>query len=536
MTYRILVTDEIDREGVDLLASVPEFQVDELPTLPADELLARIPVYDAIVGRSATKISEPLLKAAERLKIIGRAGVGVDNVAIDAATRLGIAVINAPAGNTVAVAELWFGVVLTLIRHLTRAVVSMQEGRWDRSDLLGTELKNRTLGIVGLGRIGGEITTRARAFGMKVVAYDPYIGEERFKALGAARMASLEALCDAADILTVHTPLTEETRRLIGKAELARLKPGSIVMNLARGGIVDDDALRASLQSGHLRGAALDVYVSEPLKGDHPWRGVESVVLTPHIGASTAEAQRNVAVDACEAVRDALLHGDLSRSLNVTMPAGDWALLRPVVELARQCGEVARTLLADRGARGIASVTLKRGHDLSDAGTTLLAAATLGVLEGIVDQSRLNLINARAVATSRGITLGIMEDVVAAHPRAIEIRVVADGQEMRIGGVAPLDAPARLAQVGPFHVDVAPRETLIVLNNRDVPGVIGHVGTALGNAGVNIAEYHQARLKEGGEALAVISVDGPGGPGLRETLLAIPDVQAASVIRFGTEE
>jgi D-3-phosphoglycerate dehydrogenase len=538
MAHRILVTDGVDREGIELLTGVPGFEVDEVPTLAPDDLLARIGDYDAIVGRSATKISEPLLRAGRRLKVVGRAGVGVDNVAIDAATRLGIAVINAPAGNTVAVAELWFGVMISLLRHLTRAAVSMQAGRWERDELLGSELKGRTLGLVGLGRIGGEITGRARAFGMRVVAYDPYVSEDRFDALGAERAATLAAVCDVADILTVHTPLTKETRGLIGAAELARLKPGAIVANLARGGIVDDEALRQSLLSGHLGGAALDVYVAEPVKGSHPWQGIENVVLTPHIGASTREAQRNVAVDACLAVRDALLRGDLSRSLNVTLPAGDWSLLQPSIELVRRAASVARTLLADRGARAIQSITVKRGRDLAPAGTTLLAAAALGALEDVIDESRLNLINARAVAASRGVTLGLAEDSAAAHGRAVEARLVADGQEMRIGGVAPLDAPARLTQVGPFHVDVAPRDTLIVLTNRDVPGVIGHVGTALGSAGVNIAEYHQARLKEGGggEALAVISVDGPGGTGLRETLLAIPEVQSASVVRFRTGE
>ncbi len=536
MTFRILVTDGIDREGIDLLHAAPDFVVDELPTLPPDELLARIGDYDAIVGRSATKISEPLLRAGRRLKVVGRAGVGVDNVAIDTATQLGIAVINAPAGNTVAVAELWFGVMLSLLRHLPQATASMQAGRWERDRFLGTELKGRTLGVVGLGRIGGEITTRARAFGMKALAYDPYVSEERFLALQAGRITTLGGLCEVADILTVHTPLTDETRHLIGAAELARMRPGSIVANLARGGIVDDDALRAALERGHLRGAALDVYVSEPLKGDHPWRGVDQVVLTPHLGASTAEAQRNVAVDACEAVRDALLRGDLSRSLNVSMPAGDWAGLKPSVDLARRCAGVARTLLADRGARAIESITLKRGGDLGSAGTTLLAAAALGALDGVMDESRLNLINARAVATSRGIALGIAEDSVPSHARAVEVRIVADGQEIRIGGVAPLDALPRFTRVGPFHVDVAPKETLIVLTNRDVPGVIGHVGTALADAGVNIAEYHQARLQAGGEALAVIAVDGPGGPGLREVLLRIPDVQAASVIHFRSDD
>ena len=533
MTFRILVTDEIDREGVELLRAEPRFVVDESPTLSPDELLRRIGDYDAIIGRSATRVSESLLEAATRLKVVGRAGVGVDNVAIEAATRLGIAVINAPYGNTVAVAELWYGVMLGLVRMIPRAQQSMQEGHWERADLLGTELKGRTLGIVGLGRIGGEITARAKPFGMRVIAYDPYIADERFQALGVTRMATLDALSAEADIVTVHTPLTDETRGMIGAAQLARLKPGALVANLARGGIVQDDALKAAILSGRVGGAALDVYVSEPLKGDHMWRGVPNVLLTPHIGASTAEAQRNVAVDACAAVRDALLHDDLSGSLNVNSPAGDWVALQPAVILARRCASVARTMLADRGHRAVEEVVLRVGADLTSAAATLLSSAALGVLEGTAESSRLNLINARALASTRGITLGVGSGGVAPHPRAIEVRVTAGDQNLRVGGVAPVDAPARLTRVGDFHVDVAPRDTLIVLTNHDVPGVIGRVGTALGDAGVNIAEYHQARMAEGGEALAVISVDGPGDPALRETLLALPDVQAASIVRFG---
>src|SRR5213593_2059158 len=270
--FRVLVTDDIDPEGVQLLEGEPELRVDEVATLPKQELLSRIPEYDAIVGRSATRISEELLREGKRLKVVGRAGVGVDNIALDTATELGIAVINAPAGNTVAVAELFFGAMIGLLRNLPRAMQSMREGKWDRSQLLGSEMKGRTIGIVGVGRIGSEIASRAHAFCMEVVGYDPYISEERFRALRVRRAPSLEALLEEAEILTVHTPLNDDTKGLIGRRELLLLRPGSIVANLARGGIVDDQALLVTLESGHLRGAVLDVYQAEPVAADHPIR------------------------------------------------------------------------------------------------------------------------------------------------------------------------------------------------------------------------------------------------------------------------
>ncbi len=533
MALRILVTDEVDRDGVELLRAVPEFAVDEVPTLPAAELLERIDQYDAIVGRSATKVTEALLRRARRLKVVGRAGVGVDNVAMEVATELGIAVINAPAGNTVAVAELFFGSVLSLLRHLTRADVSMHDGRWERADLLGTELRGKSLGIVGLGRIGGEVSHRALAFGMDVHAYDPYVSEERFAALRVKRAPTLDALLDAAQFLTVHVPLTDETTGMIGADALRRLRAGAVVVNMARGGIVDDDALRAALDRGHIGGAVLDVYLKEPLTGEHPFRSYSNVVLLPHIGASSAEAQRNVALDACEAVRDALLNGDLSRSLNGALAGEDSATLAPALLLARRAAAVARALLAGRGATAIDSVTIKTGEDLTSSAGALLAAAAAGTLEGVVEAERLNLINARSLATARGLVLAHGEGGFAPHSRAIEVRLVAGAHSMRVGGVAALDMPPRLTRIGDFHVDVAPRGSLLVLTNHDVPGVIGRVGTALADAGVNIAEYHQARLAAGGEALAVVTIDGAPPAHVCETLTALRDVRSATVVKFG---
>ena len=395
MPYRILVTDDIDAEGVALLAAEPDLAVDEVPTLPRDELLARIGVYDALVGRSATRISPELLRAAPRLAVVGRAGVGVDNIAVDLATEMGIAVINAPAGNSVAVAELFFGTILGLLRHIPQADQSMHAGAWDRSALMGSELRGRTLGIVGLGRIGGEIAARAHAFAMPVVAYDPYVGESRFHALRTRRAATLDELLGQSLVLTVHTPLTDETRGMIGTRELGRLAPGAIVANLARGGIIDERALAEALDRGHLAGAALDVYASEPLGAAHVLRSAPHLILTPHIGASTVEAQRSVAVDVCRAVRDALLRGELSRSINAaSADDGRGGDVRPALMLARQLAAVGRALLATRGARAVDRIDVSPGEALSGAREALLAAAALGVLAPVVAHERLNLINA----------------------------------------------------------------------------------------------------------------------------------------------
>jgi D-3-phosphoglycerate dehydrogenase / 2-oxoglutarate reductase len=542
--YRILVTDDIDAEGVALLAAEPDLAVDEVPTLPRDELLARIGVYDALVGRSATRISPELLRAAPRLSVVGRAGVGVDNIAVDLATEMGIAVINAPAGNSVAVAELFFGTILGLLRHIPQADQSMHAGAWERSALMGSELHGRTLGIVGLGRIGGEIAARAHAFAMPVVAYDPYVGESRFHALRTRRAATLDELLGQSLVLTVHTPLTDETRGMIGARELGRLAPGAIVANLARGGIIDERALAEALGRGHLAGAALDVYASEPLGAGHALRSAPHLILTPHIGASTVEAQRSVAVDVCRAVRDALLRGELSRSINAaSADDGRGGDVRPALMLARQLAAVGRALLATRGARAVDRIDVSPGEALSGAREALLAAAALGVLAPVVAHERLNLINARALAAARGIALSTTEG--GAEPPAAEqgaaayalsVRLTGGGQEVTVAGLAhPATVSPRITRIGAFDVDIHPRGTLLILTNRDVPGVIGRVGTVLGAAGVNIAEYHQARLAQGGEALAAVAVDGTVGDDVRHALLALPDVHSATVVPLPTE-
>jgi D-3-phosphoglycerate dehydrogenase len=537
--FRILVTDEVDPQGVDLLRAEASFDVDERPTRPWRDLVDSIGEYDAFVGRSATQLPGELLRHARKLRVIGRAGVGTDNIDLQEATALGIAVINAPSGNTIAVAELFFGQLLSFVRHLPRAYNSMRAGRWDRSDLLGTELAGRTLGIVGLGRIGGEIATRARAFGMNVLAYDPYVQRERFELLRVERVEALEALLPRVDVLTVHTPLTDETRGIVGADEIARMRRGSIVANFARGGIVDDIAVTDALAKGHLAGALLDVYVKEPLAGDSPLRQIDNVLLTPHLGASTAEGQRNVAVDVCLAVRDALLNGELAGAVNLAgIERGRWRDLRGGLFIARQAASIARALLANRGSRAIEQITVHIGQQFAGAASVIASSAAAGALAAITGDDRVNLINARARASERGIALATVPLNSPSDATAIRVTIGGDSQQMTVGGRSLPGAPPRITRIGEFKVDVTPRRTLVVLTNADVPGVIGHVGTVLGDAQLNIAEYHQARMSPGGDALAAVTVDGAVSPLVCRQLTEIPGVRSATVIDCdgGTDE
>jgi D-3-phosphoglycerate dehydrogenase len=520
--FNVLVTDEVDAEGIALLRSHPQIDVVERPTLPPAQLLEEIPQYDAIVGRSATRISRELLERGTRLKVVGRAGVGVDNVDIERATELGIAVINAPGGNTVSVAELIFGVLISLMRHVHIAAESMRQGEWRRSQLGGLEIRGRTLAIVGLGRIGGEVSRRARTFGMKVVAYDPYVSPSRFEELSVERAGSLNEALERADVLTLHVPLTDETKGMIGAPELARLRDRAVVLNMARGGIIDEDALAEAVKGGRIAAAGLDVYAKEPLAVDHPLRSLPNVILTPHLGASTAEAQKSVALEACAAVRDALVTGDLSAALNAAGVGGaGWGELRPLLDLAERLGRLGRELLPG----GLSAMELRYSGPRTEAPRPLLLAALQGALRDVVDLRAINLVNAQHVASERGIETA-WTLVAPQHElgEEIELRLESGDRAIRISGALFGEAHGRITRIGAFRVDVAPRGTLVVLRNRDVPGVIGRVGTLLGDEGVNIAEYHQARLQVGGEALAAISIDARLGPASLDRLSSLPEV------------
>ncbi|MFW6078945.1 MAG: phosphoglycerate dehydrogenase [Gemmatimonadota bacterium] len=520
-SYRILIADAIVEDGLTPLAQADEIELIERTSVDDDELAAALAEADAVIVRSSTTITRRALAGAERLKVIGRAGVGVDNIDVEAATERGIAVLNAPSGNTISAAELTMALLLSLMRRVPAADRSMRAGEWDRKRFRGEELRGKALGLVGAGRIGGEVARRARAFGMQVIAHDPYLSEERADAL-EVDLAELDELLARADVVSVHVPLTDATAGLIGAERLATMKEGAYLVNAARGGVVDEAALVEALESGHLAGAAIDVYAVEPLPEHHPLRRSERVVLTPHLGAATVEAQQGVAREIAEAVRDALLHGDLSRALNAPAIGGEeLRRMRPLLDLAERLGRLG-SALADGP---IASVELRYAGGADDGLRPLTASALVGVLEAIVGRRAVNFVNAPHLAAARDIEVRrVRRGPHGDYGEYLELVLAGRDGETRVAGALLAASHPRVVRILDFHVDIPPHGTLVVLRNRDVPGVIGRVGTVLGDTGVNIAEYHQARREAGGEALAAITVDGRLDSGTVDALRRVSEV------------
>jgi len=528
--FRILVADKIAREGLTPLAGDPRFELVERAGLKGEELAAAIADADAVLVRSATKITRESLSRATRLKVIGRAGVGVDTIDVEAATERGVAVMNAPAGNTVSAAELAFALLLALIRKVPAADRSMRAGQWDRASFSGIELYRKTLGLIGAGRVGGEVARRARAFGMRVLAYDPYLSADAARSLGVEQVP-LERVLRESDAISLHVPLTDSTRGLLGEAQLALLKPTAVIINAARGGVLDEPALVRRLAEGKVAGAAFDVYDQEPLPADHPLRGLANVVLTPHLGASTEEAQLNVALEIAELVKAALVEGDFAGAVNAPLVGGDrLRRLRPLLELATRLGRLA-VAIADGAVSGIEVRFAGEGEDLL---RPLAAGAVIGVLEGVIGAPAINVVNALHLARQRGIQVERTRvDAPRDYSDLVELKLQTGNSTTRVAGALLGESHPRVVRIDDFRVDVVPRGMLIVLRNRDVPGVIGRVGTLLGSAGINIAEYHQARVAAGGDALAAISVDARLPGPVLESLRALPEVRSAAMVDLG---
>jgi D-3-phosphoglycerate dehydrogenase len=502
--FRVLIADAMPADALAPLSADARFELVDQTGLK-DEALARAMQHvDAVIVRSSTTITRESLQYAEKLKVIGRAGVGVDNIDVEAATERGIAVLNAPSGNTISAAELAFALILAVARRVPPADRSMKAGEWDRKRFNGVELYGKTLGLIGAGRIGGEVARRARAFGMTVLAYDPFLNAERAHAIGID-LETLDGVLTRSDFISLHTPLTEQTMGMIGDAELAKLKKGAVVINAARGGVVDEGALQRALESGHLGGAALDVYTDEPLPKDHALRSLPNTVLTPHLGAATAEAQRNVAIEITTAVRAALIDGDLTSAVNAPSIGGEaMQRLRPLLGLAERLGRLGAVLLDGP----LSGITVRYAGPAEDFVKPLAAAAIAGALRDIVGVNGINQVNALHLAAQRGIT--VERAGVAPHgsyEEFLDVRLRAGAAEVRVAGAVVAGRHARIVRINRFRVVVRAAGALIVLRNRDVPGVIGRVGTVLGAAGINIAEYHQARVQAGGDALAAISTD-----------------------------
>jgi D-3-phosphoglycerate dehydrogenase len=526
--FRVLVADQIALDGLAPLRDDARFELVVRPGLSGDALAEAIADADAVLVRSATKITRHSLSRADKLKVIGRAGVGVDTIDVDAATERGIPVLTAPAGNTVSAAELTMALMLALARRVAAADQSMRRGEWDRKSFTGIELFGKTLGLVGAGRIGGEVARRARAFGMQVVVFDPYLNAERARSLDV-QTGSLDHVLERADVLSVHVPLTDATSRLIGKPQIARMKRGALLLNVARGGVVDESALAAALESGQLGGAALDVFETEPLGVDHPFRRMPNVVLTPHLGASTAEAQQNVAIEIAEAVRSALLEGDLSRAVNAPAVGGEeMRRLRPLMDLAHRLGVLAAALAGGP----LTAIEVQYAGSAPSGVRMLTASGVAGALSGAAGAS-VNLVNAMHFARGRGIRVeqGQVE-ARAPYAESIEVRVRSDRGATLVVGALLGETHARIVRIDDFHIDLAARGTLLALHNRDVPGFIGDVGTLLGRAGVDVAEYHQARMGAGGDALTIMCVNQGVGPDVLEALQNLDHVQLAQQVRL----
>jgi len=529
--FIVVAADKISASGLEVLTSDERFDVRAGGDWDKKRLYRELASADALIVRSSTTVDEELLEAAPRLQVIGRAGVGVDNIDLEAATARGIPVINAPAGNTVSAAEHTMALILAVARRVPSADRSIRDGEWDRSRFAGTELRGKILGLIGAGRIGGEVVKRARAFGMRVIAYDPYLTPERAARLGVVRVEFGE-LISRADVITLHLPLTSATEGLIGREELAAMKPTALLVNVARGGIVDEDALAAALEAGELAGAALDVFAEEPLPEDSSLRSAPGIVMTPHLGAATVEAQELVASEIAHGIRAALLEGDLSQAVNAPAIGGTaMRRLRPLLDLGRKVGRVAGGL-SDGGLRRI-DVRMAGARD--EALRPLCAAVLAGVLAHVVGEDHVNYVNAHHITEARGIQ--VASSLVPArqdYSEFIEIVVEAEGGRVRIAGALLGETQhPRIVGIDDFELTVQPQDNLLVLRNNDVPGVIGKVGTLLGDHEVNIAEYVQARGSTRGVALAAVCVDGDVSPALMAALRAVPEILDARVIPLG---
>ncbi len=517
---RVLVKEKIAESGLQLLRK--DFEVDYLPDLSREELLGRIGDYEALVVRSATRVDAELIQAAERMKVIGRAGVGVDNIDVEAATKKGIMVINAPQSNIISAAEQTMALLMAMCRNIPEAVSSLRGKCWERSRFEGVELYHKVMGIVGLGRIGTLVAQRCLAFGMRVVAFDPYISEEKARKLGVELVSTLDELLTQADFISVHLPKTKDTYHLLGEEEFAKMKDGVRVLNVARGGIIDEDALLAALDSGKVAGAALDVFENEPATEcpliEHP-----KVIATPHIGASTQEAQDRAGVMIAEFVSAALKGEFVANVVNLPVPAEVDETVRLYLPLAEKLGLLLTHLVEGH----VDEIELEYLGGLAGHETGVLTVAALkGFFQKIVFEP-VNYINAPLFAKERGIAVReTKSEQTRDYVNLVMVRGRRDGEEVAVGGtLVGLSNAERFVHVYEYDIDLGPSQYMAFFRYDDVPGMIGKIGTILGDHGINIAHMQVGRRKIGGEAVMGINVDIPIPDEVMEEIRAVPRVK-----------
>jgi D-3-phosphoglycerate dehydrogenase len=522
---KVLVSDPIDQAGIDILSQVAH--VDVQTKLSPEELVNIVGEYDALMIRSGTKVTQEVIEAGQNLKIIGRAGVGVDNVDVPAATRRGIVVVNSPEGNTIAAAEHALAMMLSLSRYIPVADKSVKEGKWDRKAYTGVEVYKKTLGVVGLGKIGSHVATVARAMGMKLLAYDPFISADRADRLGC-RLVELDLLFREADYITLHLPKTPETANLINAKTLATMKPTARIVNCARGGIIDEVALANALSEGQIAGAALDVYAEEPL-GESPLRSLDrKVILTPHLGASTEEAQINVATDVAEQIRDVLLGLPARSAVNIPgLRAEVMEQMRPYLQLAETLGNLVGQLAGGR----VESLNVQMQGELAQKDSQPVVIAALKGLLSHALQERVNYVNANIEAKERGIHVIETRDTDI-KDYAGSLRLTATGSlgEHSVSGVLLGGNEIRVTDIDEFPINVPPTRYMLFTLHRDMPGIIGKIGSLLGSFNVNIASMQVGRKIVRGDAVMVLSIDDPLPEGILEEITKVPGIRDAYTV------
>ncbi|MEJ5223182.1 MAG: phosphoglycerate dehydrogenase [Anaerolineales bacterium] len=506
---RILVTDEINETGLSLLRAAEDAQVDVRMGLSAAALQACIGEYDAVITRSGTALDAAFFRAAAgRLKVAARAGVGLENVDIPAATAAGVMVMNIPEVNALAAAELTFALMLALVRHVPQANARLRQGVWERGPFLGSQLAGKTLGIVGLGRIGGLVASRARAFEMRVLAFDPYVPEDVAEGLRVELVETLDELLAQSDFVSLHCQLTDETRNLLGAAQFAKMKHGARLINTARGGLVDEQALIAALESGQLAGAGVDVFVTETGEGASDLARRADVVATPHLGASTIEAQEDVSIRIAHQVLDALRGTGYRNVVNLPFAGdADYRAIAPYMALAEKIGSLQMQLAMGRGWGEMSVQVAYRGAEIGHHAKPLTVALLKGLLTPILGDS-VNYVNAPQLAAERGLAVNLASLSGAEEYANVILCRLTNGDEKRlVAGTVLARGQARIVRMDDMPMDALPAGYVLVVRSRDVPGVIGQTASLLGAAGVNIAEYRLGRDYPGGTALSFINLD-----------------------------
>ncbi len=527
--FKVLISDNLAMEGREVLKKDPEIDLDFREKVTPEELLKIIPEYDALIIRSASKVTKEILEQAKKLKVIGRAGVGIDNIDIPEATRRGIIVMNTPDGNTISTAEHTFSMMMALSRNIPQADLSVKAGKWERKKFMGTELYGKVLGIIGLGRIGTELAKRAQAFGMTVKAFDPFLTREKADHLNV-QLASLDEIITSSDYITVHTPKNKETAGMLGREQFKKMKPSVRILNCARGGIIRQDELREALQQGVIAGAALDVYDSEP-PNDPELLKLSNVVLTPHLGASTEEAQSNVGILIAEQVRDALKGGMIRNAVNI--PSVSPELLNdiaPYLELADRLGSFQAQLLEGQ----LKKIVVKYAGEVCDYPTDLMTLAAVKGLLGSMLSESLNFVNARVLAKERGIEVvetRSKDTVDFTSTVAVQVETE-DGRREIVGTLIGKKREPYVVSVFGYHTDFTPQGDLLVFTHKDEPGIVGRMGTILGNAKINIAALHMGREELGGKVVSILNIDSEVSQELISQLVQTAEIKTIKYVKL----